>query len=280
MNPVPPAASSSPAAPSASAARALLAAGQPRYLQLAQTLLNEISAGRYPVGSQLPTEFELCEQFGVSRSTAREAVKRLVQLGLVVRQPRVGTTVRATSSAPGYRQMTADMADLYQYATDTTLVIESRETREIDAAQAALLEASAGETWLHLQGRRHAAGNTPPICLSELWLHPAFRSIEGLVGPLSGAVHAAIEQQFGEVVVAVEQEIRAVAITRAMAQALGVKAGSPGLWVCRKYRNRRNELIEMSISIHPADRFSYSTVLRREWGGERPPVAPNPRDRA
>ncbi len=265
-----PAVASAPLAPPSSAAapaRAILAAGRPRYLQLAQTLLNEISAGRYPVGAHLPTEFELCEQFGVSRSTAREAVKRLVQLGLVARQPRVGTTVLATRSAPGYRQMTADMADLYQYATDTTLVIESSETCQIDAAQAALLEASVGETWLHLQGRRHAGGNAPPICHSELWLHPAFRSIQGMAGPLSGAVHAAIEQQFGEVVAAVEQEIRAVAIGRKMALSLGVKPGSPGLWVCRKYRNRRGELIELTQSIHPADRFSYSSVLRREWGG-------------
>ena len=254
-------------------ARAVLATGQPRYLQLAQTLLNEISAGRYPVGSHLPTEFALCEQFGVSRSTAREAVKRLVQLGLVVRQPRVGTTVRGMHSAPSYRQMTADVGDLYQYATDTTLVIEHSETCQIDAAQAVLLEASAGETWLHLQGRRHAGGHTdsPPICHTELWLHPAFRSIEGISGPLTGAVHAAIEQQFGEVVAAVEQEIRAVAISRPLAQALGVKAGSPGLWVCRKYRNRRDELIELTISIHPADRFSYSSVMRREWGGDARP---------
>jgi DNA-binding GntR family transcriptional regulator len=85
-------------------------------------------------------------------------------------------------------------------------------------------------------------------------------------------VHAAIEQQFGEVVAAVEQEIRAVAISRPMAQVLAVKAGSPGLWVCRRYRNRRDELIELAISIHPADRFTYSSVLRREWGGDARPA--------
>ena len=76
------------------------------------------------MGSQLPTEFALCEQFNVSRATAREAVKRLVQMGLVVRQPRVGTTVRATSAAATYRQNAAGVGDLYQYARDTTLVIE------------------------------------------------------------------------------------------------------------------------------------------------------------
>lgn len=253
--------------PLPSARPAALAASQPRYLQLAQTLLREIEAGKYAVGTQLPTEFELCEQFGVSRATAREAVKRLVQMGLVVRQPRVGTTVKATSAnAGGYRQNVADVSDLYQYATDTTLVIESSETREIDAAQATLLEASAGETWLHLRGRRHTRSLPAPICVTELWLHPAFRSIQGIMGPLQHAVHAAIEQQFGEVITEVEQEIRAVVLSRAEAQALDAPVRSPALWVARRYRNRLGQLVQLAISTHPADRFSYSTVLRREWG--------------
>jgi DNA-binding GntR family transcriptional regulator len=243
-----------------------LGVSQPRYMQLAQTLLNEIESGKYPVGSQLPTEFDLCDQFGVSRSTAREAVKRLVHMGLVVRQPRVGTTVRARTATESYRQSVAGVADLYQYATDTTLIIESSETCEIDAAQARQLEAAAGETWLHLRGQRHAKGQAHPICVTELWLHPAFRSIQGVMGPMRGAVHAAIEQQFGEVIAAVEQEIRAVSLTTGEAKALHAKPRSPGLWICRRYRNRRGQLVELAISTHPADRFSYTSMLQREWG--------------
>jgi GntR family transcriptional regulator len=83
---------------------------------------------------------------------------------------------------------------------------------------------------------------------------------------MSGAVHAAIEQQFGEVIVTVEQEIRAVALSASDALALQTKPRSPGLWICRRYRNRCGPLIELAISTHPADRFSYTTVLQREWG--------------
>jgi DNA-binding GntR family transcriptional regulator len=143
--------------------------------------------------------------------------------------------------AATYRQSTADVGDLYQYATDTTLVIESSETSELDAAQAELLEGSAGETWLHLRGRRHAKAQSKPICVTEIWLHPAFRSIKGIHGPLHEAVHAQIEQQFGEVIVAVEQEIRAVALGRQDAAALDAQPRSPGLWVCRRYRNRQGK---------------------------------------
>jgi len=33
---------------------------QPRYRQVAQTLINEIQAGTYPVGDLMPTEMVLC----------------------------------------------------------------------------------------------------------------------------------------------------------------------------------------------------------------------------
>ena len=73
----------------------------------------------------------------------------------------------------------------------------------------------------------------------------------------------------GEAVVVVEQEIRAVGVPRPLAAPLGVKAGSPALWVCRRYRNRHGQLIEVAISTHPSGRFSYTSILRREWATQR-----------
>ena len=55
----------------------------PRYLQIARELIAGIKEGRYPVGSHLPTELELCEQLRISRFTARGAVRLLLNGGLV-----------------------------------------------------------------------------------------------------------------------------------------------------------------------------------------------------
>jgi DNA-binding FadR family transcriptional regulator len=52
-----------------------------------------IVAGRYAVGATLPAEPLLCEQFGVSRTVVREAVKSLAAKGLLVAGPKVGTRV-------------------------------------------------------------------------------------------------------------------------------------------------------------------------------------------
>jgi len=242
-----------------------LTGAQPRYLQLAQTLYNEIESGKYPIGALVPTEFDLCEQFGVSRFTAREAVKRLVQLGMVVRQPGVGTRVCARTANASYNQNITGVADLYQYATDTTLSIDRRETVEIEPAQAEMLEGSRGETWLHMHGRRFTSGQALPICVTELWLHPAFRSIKGLTGRLDRAVHAIVEEQFGESIGSVEQEIRAVLLDRDAATSLDAPLHSAGLKVVRRYRNRRGQLIEHTTSVHPADRFHYTTTFQRDW---------------
>jgi DNA-binding FadR family transcriptional regulator len=53
-----------------------------------------IVGGAQTSGSALPTEPEICERLGVSRTVVREAVKTLIAKGLVTSGPRVGTRVQ------------------------------------------------------------------------------------------------------------------------------------------------------------------------------------------
>lgn len=63
----------------------------PLYFQVEQSLANWIHG--LPVGSRLPTEPELSEHFGVSRSVIRQALRRLEEGGLVARRRGVGSFV-------------------------------------------------------------------------------------------------------------------------------------------------------------------------------------------
>src|ERR1700753_4132813 len=74
-------------------APATLTSDAPLYLQVVRALKDEIVSGVYPVGSQLPTEEELCERFSVSRYTVREALRRLREDNLVSSRQGAGTTV-------------------------------------------------------------------------------------------------------------------------------------------------------------------------------------------
>ena len=60
---------------------------------LAEKLAQRILKGEYAPGAILPGEIELGDQFGVSRTAVREAVKTLTAKGMVLPRPRIGTRV-------------------------------------------------------------------------------------------------------------------------------------------------------------------------------------------
>lgn len=57
---------------------------RPVYMQVADQLRDAVLDGRLPAGADLPAERELCSQFGVSRTTVREALRALQARSLVV----------------------------------------------------------------------------------------------------------------------------------------------------------------------------------------------------
>ena len=61
--------------------------------QVARIIGTKIVGGEYQPGDALPIEGELCTQFGVSRTTVREAIKHLAGKRLIDVQPKIGTRV-------------------------------------------------------------------------------------------------------------------------------------------------------------------------------------------
>ncbi len=244
--------------------RSRLGRGQPRYLLLAQDLIQDIDTGRYPVGSLLPTELELCEQFGVSRHTVREAVRRLREMGLVTRHQGIGTRVKAKAATTRYVQSIGSIADMFQYAKNTRL--EVQKTRELTADEdlAQLLWCKPGQRWLKAEALRYVVGESVPISYTELYVSKAYKGIRKLIGAQL-PVYALVEQQYGEHIAEVKQDISAVTIPESLAAMLQTEPGAPGLRITRHYLGEDDKMLEVSMSIHPADRFSYAMRLRREW---------------
>lgn len=241
---------------------------QPRYAQLREVLRARIEAGEYAVGAFLPTEAELCAEFGVSRYTVREALRRLSEAGYVQRRQGAGSEVLAARPKQQYVHAMNSLETLFQYASDTDFRIDEAVVETPGPDHAADLDERADEPWLSIRGLRSQGPNAKPICASHVFVDAAYASVlEDL--PSSGfAIHRKLEERFGAVVTEVEQEIRSQRMPETAAAALGCRRGSWAVRVLRRYRDAGGRLLLASVNHHPADRFFYAMRLTRETGGE------------
>ncbi len=65
----------------------------PLYFQLKTIIESRITSGEFNPGDKIPSENQLCEDYGVSRTTARQAIAELVNIGKLVRTQGRGTFV-------------------------------------------------------------------------------------------------------------------------------------------------------------------------------------------
>lgn len=114
--------------------------------QLASQLREEIQAGRWAPSERLPGELEMQEQFGISRTTIRDALNTLAGEGLVVRKHGTGTYV-ADNNKLAFVAIAADASRLasplgYWYRS----LVESAQKRIADAGYRAVIAVGNGKT--------------------------------------------------------------------------------------------------------------------------------------
>ena len=241
---------------------------EPRYLALAKAITRDIRSGTYPVGSLLPPEWDLCERFGVSRSTVREAIRKLSEVGLVIRHHGVGTRVEAAEVEPRYTFSIGAFEDFLHYIAETRLKVLRRD--QVPAKLAGVELPEVGDDWLMYEGFRYKDTEANPICWTRVFLHPRYRTVSEQSGRTSEPLFLRIQKQYGVKLAELEQQISAVLLAPEVATLLKAEPSSPALSTLRRYLGSDGGILAVTMSIHPADRFRYDQSLRAEYGsGER-----------
>jgi DNA-binding GntR family transcriptional regulator len=240
---------------------------EPRYAELTKTLIKDIASGVYPVGGILPAEMELAAKYGVSRGTVRVALDHIQGLGLISRRKRAGTRVEAaTPRATEYGPTISTVEELVQYGADTKRVVHSARTIVVDVALAAQLGLPPGARWMHIQtSRMNPLSPDHPLAWSHLYVpQEEGARIRRALDTQQALVCDLICQATGRVVKEVRQTVRAVGVPAKLAAALGTEPDAHALEFVRQYYDQSGSLFEVAVSLHPADRFSYTTVLERQ----------------
>ncbi len=237
----------------------------PRYVEVAGHLAQSIVGGRYPVGTTLPSEVELCSRFGVSRFTARAALASLQRQGFLTRRPRVGSVVVARDPQAKYSVLVHSTADLLRFSGATDIHPVKSVDMKAGAALAGELGCAVGEPWIRVSTYRTTPETGRAASWTDFYLRPEHRDIVARIGTRRGPVHALIEQVHGGPVQRVEQQIEACVLPAGIARVLGVRAGSPALRaVYRLFCKGDGGRFYAAVSLYPAGRFHLAQTLTRE----------------
>jgi GntR family transcriptional regulator len=243
-----------------------------KHADLTRDLAEGIASGKFPVGTLLPTEFELCERYGASRYKVRMALQELQDLGLISRRKSVGTRVEATRPAAGFTQSIATVDELEQFGATHVRVVHSVDEVVADLLLAKEMGCAGGSRWLRISSLRMDGGKKRrPICWTDVYLDPSYSDIADLVRESPEIlISSLIEARYGRRIARIRQDVRAVSLSPSLAEMLKAEAGSPALQLVRRYLDASNEAFEISITTHPGERFTFSMQMERSVAERSP----------
>jgi GntR family transcriptional regulator len=225
----------------------------PFYFQLTELLTREIEAGRWNEGDRLPSEPAICDRFGVSRTTVRQALGALESAGLIRREKGRGTFV-AHRDAGGWLLQSAH--GFYEEAERAGHAVQSRvlrcqvETLPQWASDA--LRLPTGSEGVTVERLRWIDELVVMYVLSHF---PA-RVADALIGANleGGSLYRVLEEGAGLVVAGGRRVVEAARAERELAELLEVEPGSPLLCVEAVSWDDRRRPFECYRAWHRADR--------------------------
>ena len=156
------------------------------------------------------------------------------------------------------RQPLSDVAELLQYAAESEFQFRVHGSLQLGDVLAADLGVAAGSTWIHLSGVRTIANGGPPVAVSDVYINAELASHVAGLKPGTRTLFEQLSAAAGFRVARVEQDIRAMAAGGREATALGIPRRAPVLRIVRVYRDDTGRIVEISVSAHPGERFTYS----------------------
>ena len=238
------------------------------YMQVAKDLEQAIARRRYKVGDQLPYEAQLQKDYGVSKFTVREALRRLEDKGLVEKRHGVGTAVVANTPRRPINYVVRDIDEFIRTAPQARLKKMAVEHRALRPYETEPLGLATEDRFAVIKGVRVlTAEHEKTIAYVKVYVPERYASVVDQIGTVPGLISTLIEQRFGVAVDVIRQEISAPFLDREMRSELeqaNIAIPSERALLSRRwYLDNSGEIIICSENIFVEQDFSFNTVLSK-----------------
>lgn len=229
-----------------------------RYLQIAEHVRSLVASAE--PGDRLPSDAELCEQFGVSRMTARQAMQIVATDGLVERRRGAGTFVKA-KQVPRYLGSPLSFSESVSERgmTPSSTLLRTGEIRPSEDERSALF-LEPGQSAYVLERLRLADGSPMAIERVVMPLELAGRLTPGFE---DGSLHEAFGV-LGRSPIEAHAEVTARAATKRQRDLLELPQHSVVICERRTIFDQRHRPLERTETCYSTARYSFRAVLRSD----------------
>jgi DNA-binding GntR family transcriptional regulator len=234
----------------------------PLYYQLEKVLRKRILSGSLKPDQAFPTEKELCQEFGVSRITVRQALLSLESDNLIRREQGRGTFVAFRDNHHFQFKLYGTVDDLFHLGSRTTLKLHSKKLFNPTQGIIQDMKLTPGGKVYCFEGLRllyngHQAffqAYVPEEIGKKIRLRNSTRPL----------FIERVEQEALETVKRSQQITSAAVADKTLASILGVKKGHPLLVIKRIYFSKSGRALEMAVTFYPGDAYQGVAELIRD----------------
>jgi len=231
----------------------------PLHAQIEEQLRVLIKDEKFQKGNKLPNEVDMSKQLGISRSTLRQSINKLVYEGLLVRKKGIGTFATKTSinsKAQNWLSFTQEMKALGIEPKNYELHLSWVKPNE----ELCLFFDIKEDTRI-LKLERLRGNQDYPFVHFISYFNPRI----GLTGneDFSRPLYEILEQDYNSIAKLSKEEISAIAANSSMSEKLEIKIGEPILKRKRFVFDPGSRPLEWNIGYYKADSFTYNLEFER-----------------
>jgi GntR family transcriptional regulator len=202
----------------------------PFYFQLKQLIADEITGGHWRPGERIPSEHALCDHFGLSRTTVRQALADLESQGLLLKEKGRGTFVAEPRSSSWFLQSSHGFHDEATRAGRTvTSRLLRREVEPLPSWAVRALDLHADSTGVTLERLRSVDGELVMYVESHLLEELADVVLETDLE--SASLYGALQSERGLEVCGGRRVVEATTARDQLARLLEIEPGAAVLQV-------------------------------------------------